>query len=74
MSYEHLADKDVDLSRLGFGDNLEFEFDPERCLLRISVFDNGHYQDHLVVDLPYELGEKLTDEGTPPQPYLPNKT
>lgn len=39
-----------------------------------TKFDNGHYQDHLVVDLPYELGEKLTNEGTPPQPCVQNKT
>lgn len=65
MSYKHLVQQDVDLSRLGFGDSLLFEFNEEECLLRISVFDGFHYQDHLVVDLAYELGEKTTDDGTP---------
>lgn len=63
MPYEHLTQKDVDLSALGFGDSLEFEFDKEKCLLRISVFEGFHYQDHLVVDLAYELGDKKEDDS-----------
>lgn len=65
MSYEHLIQKDVDLSCLGFGDSLVFDFNPEKCLLRISVFNDFHFQDDVVVDLAYELGEKPKNEGTP---------
>lgn len=65
MPYEHLVQKDVDLSVLGFGDSLLFEFNKEKSLLRISVFDGFRFQDDLVVDLAYELGEKLTNEGSP---------
>lgn len=49
--YELLADKDVDLSALGFGDNLVIEFDSRRCAVRISVFQEKHYQDSVVIDL-----------------------
>lgn len=49
--YELLADKNVDLSTLGFGDNLFIEFDGPRCAIRISVFQEKHYQDSVVIDL-----------------------
>ena len=51
MAYEFLGLKYVDLSALGFGDNLMVEYDKETGKVRISVFDNSHYQDHTVVDL-----------------------
>lgn len=47
MAYELLVEKDVDLSKLGFGDNLVIEFDPEQCTLRVSVFEKGHFQDDM---------------------------
>jgi len=55
MAYEFLTQKDIDLSRLGFGDSLLFEFDKDKCYLRISIFQNDHYQDHFVVDLKDEF-------------------
>ena len=55
MSYELLTDKNVDLSRIGFGDSLMIEFDNEKCYLRVSIFDHDHYQDHFVVDLQDEF-------------------
>lgn len=51
MAYELLVEKDVDLSKLGFGDNLVIEFDPERCMLRVSVFEKGHFQDDVLLCL-----------------------
>ena len=44
VAYELLVEKDVDLSKLGFGDNLVVEFDPERCMLRVSVFEESHFK------------------------------
>ena len=52
MAYELLAEKDVDLSKLGFGDNLVVEFDPEQCKLRVSIFEEGHFQDEVEWHLP----------------------
>lgn len=56
MAFEFLTQKDVDLSKLGFGDSLMFEVDKEKGYLRISVFDHDHFQDQIVVDLEYEFG------------------
>ena len=55
MAYQFLCGRDANLSKLGFGDFLHFDFDSERCLLRISIFHNDHYQDHFVVDLKDEF-------------------
>ena len=51
MAYELLAEKDVDLSKLGFGDNLVIEFDPEQCKLRVSIFEEGHFQDDVELSI-----------------------
>lgn len=72
MAYEHLIDKDVNLSKLGFGDSLTFDFDQEKCYLRISVFQNGHYQDHFVVDLKDEFNIRdLEVDLEPDTSYVP---
>jgi len=49
--YSRIADVDVDLSRIGYGDNLAIDFDPETCSVRISVFDLCHFCGEVVVDL-----------------------
>lgn len=51
MAYELLVDKDVDLSELGFGDNLTIEFNKEECTVRISVFERYHHKDQIEVNL-----------------------
>lgn len=51
MPYERFADKDVDLSALGFGDNLTIDYDKTCGKLRISVFDRFNYQDGIEIDL-----------------------
>lgn len=56
MAYELLVEKDVDLSKLGFGDNLVVEFDPERCMLRVSVFEESHFQD----EMEFRVSDKLS--------------
>lgn len=62
MAYEHLIDKDVDLSAIGFGDCLTFEYNKVKGLLRISIFENSHYQDHIVVNLVDEFGRNECEE------------
>lgn len=56
MAFEFLTQKDVDLSKIGFGNSLMFEIDKENGYLRISVFDHDHFQDQIVIDLEYEFG------------------
>lgn len=55
MAYELLVEKDVDLSKLGFGNNLVIEFDPEQCMLRVSVFEEGHFQDEIELSIADKL-------------------
>ena len=62
MAYEHLTIRDVDLSKLGFGNSISFEFDKEKCYLRVSIFENDHYQDHFVVDLRDEFCVETPEE------------
>lgn len=62
MPYEPLRTLDVDLSKLGFGDSLFFEFDKEKCYLRITIFEDNRYQDHLVIDLVDECGVKENNQ------------
>lgn len=49
--FQAIADAPVNLTTLGFGDELYFEIDKENCVLRISVFEEGHYCDEMMVDL-----------------------
>ncbi len=42
----------VDLSALGFGDELQIDYDPATGNLRVSVFQNSRWQDEAVIPLP----------------------
>lgn len=58
MAYKFLACKDIDLSRIGFKNaSLQFDFKEETSCLRITLFDNNHYQDQVTVDLQSEFGD-----------------
>ncbi len=56
MAYEFLAGKDIDLSCLGYEKAfVQFDFDKENSNLRITLFDNNHYKDQVVVNLEDEF-------------------
>lgn len=58
MPYEFLACKDIDLSRIGYRNaSVQFDFKKEDSSLRITLFDDNHYQDQVVVNLEDEFGE-----------------
>ncbi len=57
MAYEFLACKDIDLSRLGYKKaSVQFDFKQENSCLRITLFDDNHYQDQVTVSLEEEFG------------------
>lgn len=57
MAYEFLTDKEVDLRRFGCENaSLQFDFDKDKGYLRITLFDNDHYQEDLVIDIPDDFG------------------
>ncbi len=57
MPYEFLTNKEIDLKRLGYENaSLQLDFDPEKSYLRITLFDNDHYQDHVTLALEDDFG------------------
>lgn len=50
--YIPLTSSPVDLSALGFGDELQIDYDPATGNLRVSVFQNNHWQDEAIIPLP----------------------
>lgn len=53
MSYELLRHVDVDLGELG--DSLQIEIDKEKKHLRLTMFQDDHYLDHITMDLMNEF-------------------
>ena len=49
--YQVLSDTYLNLSVLGYGDELLIEFNKEECKLRVSIFDENHFQNQIVIDL-----------------------
>lgn len=63
MKYEFLACKDIDLSRIGYQNaSVQFDFRKDTSCLRVTLFDNDHYQDQVVIDLEYEFGNDSRGE------------
>lgn len=57
MGYHRvLCDEDVNLDKLGFGDNIYITLNEDKAVLHISIFQCGHYQDEVLVDLRKEFG------------------
>ena len=49
--YISITSGPIDLSVLGFGDELQIDYDPATGNLRVSVFQNNHWQDETVIPL-----------------------
>ena len=49
--YQVLSDTYLNLSALGYGDELLIEFNKEECKLRVSIFDENHFREEMFVDL-----------------------
>ena len=50
--YIFITTNPIDLSALGFGDELQIDYDPATGNLRVSVFQNNHWQDEAIIPLP----------------------
>lgn len=58
MAYYFLSNKDIDLSHLGYKNaSLQFDFNKESGNLRITLFENNHYQDEAIVNLEDKFGK-----------------
>lgn len=42
--FKTLCDSDLDLSAIGFGDNLMIDYNQATSEMRISVFSDGHWR------------------------------
>ena len=52
MGYHRvLCDADVNLDKLGFGDNIYITLDEDKAELRVSIFQEGHFQDEILINL-----------------------
>ena len=55
MGYDILQIAEIDLGDLG--DSIQVDMDRSRKVLRISLFNEEHYQDELRIDLAEAFGE-----------------
>ena len=46
------------LSAIGLGDELQFDYEPKSGKIRVSVFQNGHWQDAAEIDITELFSEK----------------
>lgn len=61
MAYEILMCKNVDLTSLGYEDaSLYFDYNKEKKLLRVTLFNGHHYKDEITIDLEAGFGGKTT--------------
>lgn len=63
MSYELLRRIDIDLGDLG--DSLQIEIDKTKKYLRLTLFENNHYMDDIVVDLEQEFADAAPHSVSP---------
>lgn len=63
--YKYIATYKEDLSAIGFGDELQFDYDPSDGCLRVSVFKDNHWQDEAVIRLPELFIEEDSRSGVP---------
>lgn len=58
--WTQICDKNIDLHRLGYGDNITIDYDPEPYGLRVSVFSNNHWSGEATVPLRNIINEGAT--------------